>query len=128
MISLIAYGFILSGIIGFISSIFLVLVNGFIDFLWVYKSYELKIPALYTLLLSVLGGVLVGMSRKKWGNLPEIAQDPIVKLKTTLRIDYSTVFLNLLITFLILVFGASVRWSCGSSIKRCNCVISMARR
>lgn len=108
IIGLLVYGLILSGIIGFISSVFLILVNVLTDFLWNDISYKLKVPSIYTLFLCVFGGVLVGVSRYKWGNLPKTANDSIVELKTTKRIDYSNVYLNFLIAFLILIFGASV--------------------
>ncbi|MFJ8263540.1 chloride channel protein [Rummeliibacillus sp. NPDC094406] len=105
---LLVYGLILSGIIGFISSVFLILVNGLADFLWNDLSNTLKVPAIYTLLLCIFGGVLVGVSRYKWGNLPKTANDAIVELKTTQRMDYSNIYINFLIAFLILIFGASV--------------------
>lgn len=108
IIRLLVYGLILSGIIGFISSVFLILVNGLTDFLWTDISNKLKVPSIYTLFLCIFGGVLVGVSRFKWGNLPKTASDSIVELKTTQRIDYSYVCLNFLIAFLILIFGASV--------------------
>lgn len=105
---LLIYGLILSGIIGFISSVFLILVNGLVDFLWNDVSNDLKIPAIYTLILCIFGGILVGVSKFKWGGLPKTANEAIVELKTTQKIDYSNVGLNFLIAFLILVFGASV--------------------
>ncbi|MFD4932319.1 chloride channel protein [Peribacillus butanolivorans] len=108
LIRLLVYGLILSGIIGFISSVFLILVNGLTDFLWSDISNKLKVPSIYTLFLCIFGGILVGVSRYKWGNLPKTASDSIVELKTTQRIDYSYVCLNFLIAFLILIFGASV--------------------
>ncbi|MEF2098068.1 chloride channel protein [Bacillus sp. CFBP9009] len=108
IIRLLVYGLILSGIIGFISSVFLILVNGLTDFLWTDISNKLKVPSIYTLFLCIFGGVLVGVSRYRWGNLPKTASDSIVELKTTQRIDYSYVCLNFLIAFLILIFGASV--------------------
>ncbi|MGE7920562.1 chloride channel protein [Viridibacillus sp. NPDC093762] len=108
IIGLLVYGLILSGIIGFISSVFLILVNGLTDFLWTDISNKLKVNSIYTLLLCIFGGILVGFSRYKWGNLPKTANDSIVELKTTQRIDYSSVFLNFLIALLILIFGASV--------------------
>lgn len=105
---LLVYGLILSGIIGVISSVFLILVNGMTDFLWNDISNKLKVPAIYTLFLCIFGGILVGVSRYKWGSLPKTANDSVIELKKTQRIDYSYVYLNLLIAFLILVFGASV--------------------
>lgn len=108
IIGLIVYGLILSGIIGFISSVFLILVNGLTDFLWTDISNKFEVPSIYTLLLCIFGGVLVGVSRYKWGNLPKTANDAIVELKTTQRIDYSYIYINFLVAFLILIFGASV--------------------
>ncbi|WP_338752685.1 chloride channel protein [Bacillus sp. FJAT-52991] len=108
IIRLLVYGLILSGIIGVISSVFLILVNGLIDFLWTDIPNTLKEPSIYTLLLCIFGGILIGFSRRKWGNIPKTANDAIVELKTTQRMDYSYVYLNLLIAVLILIFGASV--------------------
>ncbi|MFJ8458227.1 chloride channel protein [Lysinibacillus xylanilyticus] len=108
IIGLLVYGLILSGIIGLISSVFLIIVNGLADFLWTDVSNTLKVPAIYTLLLCVFGGVLVGVSKYKWGGLPQTANEAIVELKTTQRMNYSNVGLNFLIALLILIFGASV--------------------
>ncbi|HHY74492.1 MAG TPA: chloride channel protein [Bacillus bacterium] len=122
IIRLLVYGLILSGIIGVISSVFLILVNGLSDFLWTDISNKLKVPSIYTFFLSVFGGILVGVSRYKWGNLPKVANDAIVELKTTQRIDYSYVYFNFLIAFLILTFGASV----GPAAAILNSVIALS--
>lgn len=106
IIGLLVYGLILSGIISFISFVFLILVNGLTEFLW--TDISNKLPSIYTLFLCVLGGILVGVSKYKWGNLPKTANDSIVELKTTQKMDYSYVGLNFLLAFLILIFGASV--------------------
>lgn len=108
IIGLLVYGLILSGIIGSISSVFLILVNELTDFLWTDISNNLKTPFIYPLFLCIFGGILVGFSRYKWVNLPKTANASIIELKTTQRIDYSYVWLNFLIAFFILVFGASV--------------------
>ncbi|MEO4053825.1 chloride channel protein [Solibacillus sp. CAU 1738] len=108
IIVLFIYGLILSAIIGVISSAFLILVNGFTDFLWTDVPNRLNMPSIYPLFLCTFGGVLVGVSRYKWGNLPKIAHDSIVELKTTKRMDYSYVYVNFFIAFLVLIFGAGV--------------------
>ncbi|MGE7693201.1 chloride channel protein [Lysinibacillus sp. NPDC094177] len=109
IIGLLVYGLILSGIIGVISSVFLILVNSLTDFLWTDISNNFKVPSIYTLFLCILGGFLVGVSRYKYGTtLPKTASDAIVELKTTQRMDYSNLSLNFFIAFLILIFGASV--------------------
>ncbi|KOS66395.1 hypothetical protein AEA09_16730 [Lysinibacillus contaminans] len=108
IIGLFVYGLILSGIIGVISSVFLILVNGVTDIIWTDIPNQLNTPAIYPLILCIFGGVLVGVSRYKWGNLPKIAHDSIVELKTTQRMDYSYVFVNFFIAFLVLIFGAGV--------------------
>lgn len=107
-IGLLVYGLILSGFIGFISAAFLILVNGVTDLLWTDIPNKFKLPSIYTLFLCIFGGVLVGVSRYKWGNLPKLAHDSIVELKTTQRIEYSYVLANFLIAFLVLIFGAGV--------------------
>ena len=108
LIGLFVYGLILSGIIGVISSVFLILVNGVTDILWTDIPNQLNTPFIYPLILCIFGGVLVGVSRYKWGNLPKVAHNSIVELKTTKRIDYSYVYVNFFIAFLVLIFGAGV--------------------
>lgn len=122
MIKLVIYGLVLSAIIGVISSIFLILLNSFIDFLWFDLSNTIKTSTIYTVLLSILGGLLVGYSRKKWRTSPKIAYDSIAELKTTQRADYSNVFIHLFIAFVILTFGASV----GPAAALLSAVISLS--
>lgn len=99
---LVVYGFILSAIIGVIAAIFLV-VEGFTSEL-VWSSYNQVIE----IGLIFAGSCLLYYLLKRWPDLPKTSQDSMHELKINQTIDYHDVFFNLLITLVILSFGAGV--------------------
>lgn len=99
---LVAYGFILSAIIGLIAATFLV-VEGFTSKLvWSSHNQIIEIGLIF------LGSLVLYYLLKRWPDLPKTSQDSMHELKLNQTIDYHDVFFNLLITLVILSFGAGV--------------------
>ena len=101
-IALVSYGLILSAVIGVIAALFLIIENLLSELVWMTSNQLLQI------LLVVIGGFILYFLLKRWPNLPKTAHDSIAELKASQTIDYRDVFVNLLITLVILTFGAGV--------------------
>ncbi|CAJ1177653.1 hypothetical protein CPR19088_GLDEOEPO_01186 [Companilactobacillus paralimentarius] len=99
---LVVYGFILSAIIGIIAAIFLVLEGFTSELVWSNHNQILEIGLIF------LGSLLLYYLLKRWPDLPKTSQDSMHELKLNQTIDYHDVFFNLLITLVILSFGAGV--------------------
>ncbi|WP_245791279.1 chloride channel protein [Enterococcus silesiacus] len=107
-LGLLIYGVVLSSIIGVISFIFLRVEGIGSELLWNLVSPDHQFRVLYILGITLIGGVLLGFSRAKWGNLPHTVHDSVTELKQTKTLDYSSVFRSLLIALIVLIFGAGV--------------------
>lgn len=99
---LVIYGLILSTVIGVIAAVFLVLEGFTSELIW--SSNNKAIEAL----LVIIGSVILYFLLKRWPSLPKTSQDSMRELKSNQTIDYHDVFFNLLITLVILSFGAGV--------------------
>ena len=64
------YTILLGAIVGAIVWAFLKVMNLGIEFLWDYVPSQINFP-LYTLILCTVGGLLVGLWKKKFGDYPE---------------------------------------------------------
>lgn len=112
-LSLLIYGIVLSSIIGMISFIFLRLEGLGSELLWDLVAPDKHFRIFYILGITAVGGCLLGISRKKWGNLPHTVHDSMTELKQNKKLDYSSVFHSLLIVLIVLVFGAGVGLEAG---------------
>ncbi|KRK95331.1 chloride channel protein [Companilactobacillus futsaii] len=101
-IALVSYGLILSAVIGVIAALFLIIENLLSELVWMTNNQLLQI------LFVIVGGFILYSLLKRWPHLPKTAHDSISELKTNQTIDYQDVFANLLITLVILTFGAGV--------------------
>lgn len=98
------YGILLSTIIGSLSFIFIFLESNLSHTLW---NHLFGKPFLI-ILITLLGGFLIGFLKNKWGDYPEIAHHTIDELKQKQTVIYSPVFKNLAVALVVLVFGAGV--------------------
>ncbi|WP_223876510.1 chloride channel protein [Companilactobacillus huachuanensis] len=96
------YGFLLSAIIGVIAGLFLILEGITSEAVW--SSNNRLVEAV----LVIIGSLILYLLLNRWPNLPKTSQDSLRELKLNKTIDYHDVFLNLLITLIILSFGAGV--------------------
>lgn len=101
-LALLIYGLILSAVIGLIAAVFLILEGFTSELVWASNNQLLE-----TLLVIIGSGILYILVRK-FPNLPTIVHDSLAELKVSQTIDYRNVFWNLLVTLVILTFGAGV--------------------
>lgn len=92
----------LSTVIGVIAASFLILEGFTSELIWSSNN------KLIETLLVIMGSVILYFLLKRWPDLPKTSQDSIRELKLNKTIDYHDVFFNLLITLVILSFGAGV--------------------
>lgn len=102
------YGLIMSLFIGIVSFVFLLLQGGLTEILWETIPNELVLNRWYFLVMCLVGGLAVGLVRKKWGNLPVTAHRTMTQLKQHRTLDYRLIWHSLGIALIILSFGAGV--------------------
>ncbi|PHA00399.1 chloride channel protein [Bacillus pseudomycoides] len=105
---LIMYGLFLGAIVGAIVWLFLVVTNAGIQFVWGYLPKELGSPSYYTICVTVIGGVLVGLTQKYFGTYPRLMPETMAEYQKTGRIEYHFVHKATLTAVIVLVFGASL--------------------
>lgn len=98
----VGYGFFLSAIIGLIAAGFLIIENFLTESVWSNNNQILQ-----TILILIGSGILYYLLRQ-WPNLPRTAQESLQELRKNKTIDYQDVFSNLLVTLVILTYGAGV--------------------
>ncbi|MGX7023994.1 chloride channel protein [Vagococcus hydrophili] len=108
LIRIIFYGLLLSCLIGIISFIFIFLESNISHYVWGNLLPSSPFKTGFTLVFCLIGGVLIGKLREKWGDYPETAHHTIDDLKKNRTVDYRPVFKSLSVALLILIFGAGV--------------------
>lgn len=104
---LFVYTCLLGGIVGAIVWAFLRLMNIGIDFIWKYVPDHFHIP-FYTIIICIIGALLIGLWRKKFGNYPEELRVVLGKVKKTGGYQYNNLLIVLVSALLPLLLGASV--------------------
>ena len=101
------YTVILGAIVGAIIWAFVRIMNLGIEFIWDFAPSMLNFP-LYTLCVCVIGGLLIGVWKKKFGDYPEELNIVLGKVKKTGRYQYNNVFSTIVSALSPLLIGASV--------------------
>ncbi len=101
------YTVILGMIVGAIVWGFLRVMNLGIDFLWSFLPSQISFP-LYTLCVCALGGLLIGLWKRKFGDYPEELGTVLGTVKKTGGYPYRNVFSTLGSALFPLLIGASV--------------------
>ena len=101
------YTVILGMIVGAIVWGFLLVMNLGIDFLWSFLPSQISFP-LYTLCVCALGGLLIGLWKRKFGDYPEELGTVLGTVKKTGGYPYRNVFSTLGSALFPLLIGASV--------------------
>lgn len=101
------YTVILGAIVGAIVWAFIRIMNLGIEFIWDYIPSNLNFP-FYTLCVCVIGGLLIGVWKKKFGDYPEELSTVMGKVKNTGRYQYNNVFSTVGSALFPLLIGASV--------------------
>ncbi|MED1918522.1 chloride channel protein [Bacillus thuringiensis] len=105
--NLILYSLAVGGVTGLLTWSFLAIVSLTTHFLWVDLP---KVMALenWTLIVCVVGGILVGLCQKYFGNYPRKMDDVVAEFKETKRIDYHSGYKSAITAICVLSFGASL--------------------
>lgn len=96
------YGLYLSAVIGVIAAAFLILEGLLSNLIWTDSNH------IFQTILIIIGSGFLYFLLSPWPDLPKTAHDSLIELKQRRTIDYQDVFLNLLVTLVVLVFGAGV--------------------
>ena len=94
-------------IVGAIVWSFLKVMNLGIELLWDFIPSRISFP-LYTLCVCTVGGLLIGLWKKKTGDYPEELQVVLGGVKKTGRYPYKNVFFIIVSALLPLLIGASI--------------------
>ena len=97
----------LGAVVGAIIWAFLKVMNLGIEFLWDYVPSKISFP-LYTLIICTVGGLLIGLWKKKFGDYPEELNTVMGQVKKTGRYPYNNVFSVLGSALFPLLLGASI--------------------
>ena len=101
------YTILLGAVVGAIIWAFLKVMNLGIEFLWDYVPSKISFP-LYTLIICTVGGLLIGLWKKKFGDYPEELNTVMGQVKKTGRYPYNNVFSVLGSALFPLLLGASI--------------------
>ena len=101
------YTAILGAIVGAIVWAFLRVMNLGITLFWDIIPSQIDFPY-YTLCLCTIGGLLIGLWKRKFGDYPEELNAVMAQVKKTGRYPYHNVFSTLGSALFPLIFGASV--------------------
>lgn len=101
------YSVLLGGVVGAIVFVFLRIMNLGITLLWHTIPEKTNIP-FYTLIVCTLGGLLIGLWKKRFGDYPEELEQVIGEIKEKKRYPYNNVFSTIVSAMLPLLIGASV--------------------
>lgn len=104
---LIIYGLFLGGMVGIISWAFLTLVNLGIHFIWVEIPMKFNFKY-WTITVCLVGGVLVGLCQKYFGEYPRLMPEVMREFKKNKRVDYKMIPKALLTALIVLFSGASL--------------------
>lgn len=94
--------------VGMVASLFLVILNMFIHFIWVTVPGNLE-WSYYPLIVGLIGGLLVGLFQKYLGDYPKTMHQTLQEFKETGSVRYKKrVGKNVLAAWIVLAFGASL--------------------
>ncbi len=101
------YTVIIGAISGLIIWCFIRGMNLGINFFWDYLPSVADFKY-YTVAVCLIGGILIGIWKKRFGDAPEELNVVIEKVKTDHRYSYNNIFSSIVSAILPLIFGASV--------------------
>jgi len=98
---------IIGGVAGLLTWSFLAVISLTTRFLWDTIPSVIHIPY-WTFIVCLVGGILVGLCQKYFGNYPRNMEAVLAEFKATKRIDYSSGFKSAITALCVLSFGASL--------------------
>lgn len=104
---LIVYSIFMGGFVGFFTWLFLSVVNIGINFIWhdLKDYFNIKY---WTLIVASIGGILVGITQKYFGEYPKYMDQTLEEFKENKRVEYQSIKKAIINSLMILFFGASV--------------------
>lgn len=104
---LIVYSIFMGGFVGFFTWLFLSVVNIGINFIWhdLKDYFNIKY---WTLIVASIGGILVGLTQKYFGEYPKYMDQTLEEFKENKRVEYQSIKKAIINSLMILFFGASV--------------------
>lgn len=103
----IIYTMLVGSLAGFIIWIFLKVMNLGIQFFWEYLPSQTNFKY-YTIIVCLIGGIIIGLWKKKFGESPEDLEDVIQKIKKDRKYPYNNIFPSIGSALFPLIIGASV--------------------
>lgn len=104
---LIVSSIIVGGVVGFLTWGFIAVVSFTTHFLWTTLPNSLNIKN-WTILVCLVGGVLVGLCQKYFGNYPRKMDEVLDEFNATKRVDYKSLPKSVITSLSVLSFGASL--------------------
>ena len=104
---LIIYTIIIGALAGSIIWSFLKVMNLGIEFLWIYIPEKINFKY-YTIVVCLIGGIIIGLWKWKFGESPEELETVIKKVKKDKRYPYNNIFSSIGSALFPLLIGASV--------------------
>lgn len=104
----IIYGMFLGSIVGATAWLFLIGVNAGIHFIWDDIPKMLEAPPYYTLCVTTIGGILIGLTQKYFGTYPRLMPEIMTEYQETGRVEYRFLPQATLTALIALIFGASL--------------------
>lgn len=105
----ILYCSVLGLVVGSLSALFLILVNGLIHLVWNKIPEMIGSLSLYPLIVGIIGGILVGCVQTYMGAYPRTMHETIGEFKVNKKIEYKNrIGKNFISALIVLAFGASL--------------------
>lgn len=103
------YSLFLGFCVGIFSALFLVIVNFLIQVVWQTIPEALSFPIYYPLIVSLIGGGVIGLFQKKVGQYPKTIEETLKEFKEQKTVTYKhRVGKNFSAALAVLTFGASL--------------------
>lgn len=98
---------LMGAFVGLFTWTFLGIVNIGIHFIWhtLKDFFNIKY---WTLIVASIGGILVGITQKYFGEYPKYMDQTLAEFKKNKRVEYKSVKYSIINSLTILFFGASV--------------------
>ncbi|MBD8501134.1 chloride channel protein [Paenibacillus arenosi] len=105
--NLFIYSICIGGITGLLTWTFLAVVSATTHLIWSHIPKMVNINY-WTIVVCLVGGILVGLCQKYFGNYPRTMDQVMAEFKATKRIDYRSLYKSVLTAICVLSFGASL--------------------
>ncbi|MBW6409678.1 chloride channel protein [Clostridium weizhouense] len=106
-LEIIIYSIVMGGMVGFLTWLFLSVVNLGIHFMWNTLPNYFN-TNYWTLIIGIIGGILVGLTQKYFGDYPKFMNQTLGEFKQNKKVEYKSVPKATIAALTVLFFGASL--------------------